>query len=269
MRFTVLTPTYNRAHVLKGVYESLCAQTFRGFEWIIIDDGSVDGTGELVSPWKADFPIRYTWKPNGGKHTAVNLGVSQARGEFITILDSDDRCVPNALERFDFRWREIPDPTRFAFLTGLCCDEAGRIVGNQFPADYVDTYGIGKTLALADAERWGIVRTDILRRFPYPVYRNERDMLEGVVWNRIMRRYATRFINEALRIYTHTAGGLSNGGDRRANNPKGAVLYHAELALSDAPLRIRLKSAANAVRFSFVAAARELRLLESRRHGVL
>jgi glycosyltransferase involved in cell wall biosynthesis len=78
MKFTVLTATYNRAHTLPDVYQSLCAQTFRDFEWVIIDDGSADGTRELVLSWKPSFPIRYTWKQNGGKHTAVNIGVAQA-----------------------------------------------------------------------------------------------------------------------------------------------------------------------------------------------
>ena len=119
MRFTVLTPTYNRAHLLPVLYQSLCAQTFRDFEWVIVDDGSMDGTRELVTSWKPFFPIRYTWKPNGGMHTALNVGTRDAQGEFITQVDSDDYCVPHALERFDNRWRQIPDPDRFACLIVL------------------------------------------------------------------------------------------------------------------------------------------------------
>src|SRR5579883_1323984 len=116
MRFTVLTPTYNRVGYLGRVYESLCAQTFRDFEWIIVDDGSTDGTQELVSSWKPFFPIRYTWKPNGGKHTAVNVGVAMAAGEFTLILDSDDHCIPHTLERLDYHWKQISNPERFAVL---------------------------------------------------------------------------------------------------------------------------------------------------------
>src|SRR5437879_13793520 len=108
MRFTVLTPTYNRAHLLEGVYRSLCAQTFRDFEWVIVDDGSTDGTRQLVASWKSFFPIRYTWKPNGGPTSALNAGISAAAGEFIMQVDSDDRLVPHALERFDYRWKQIP-----------------------------------------------------------------------------------------------------------------------------------------------------------------
>src|SRR5437762_2817315 len=98
MIFTVFTPTYNRAGTLPRVYESLKAQTFRDFEWIIVDDGSADSTQELVQSWigDLDFPIRYFRQQNQGKHVAVNLGVKEARGEFFLNLDSDDACVPEA-----------------------------------------------------------------------------------------------------------------------------------------------------------------------------
>ena len=61
--FTVLTPTYNRAHTLERAYRSLCEQTYQDFEWVVIDDGSTDGTRELVLGWQqeARFPIHYAW----------------------------------------------------------------------------------------------------------------------------------------------------------------------------------------------------------------
>src|SRR5579884_1059571 len=134
LRFTVLTATYNRAYCLPRVYQSLCAQTFRDFEWVIVDDGSTDGTKELVASWKSSFfPIRYFWKPNAGKHTAINLGVLQAKGELTLILDSDDPCIPTALERFDFHWRQIPNPEKFANLSCLCARPDGSIVGKPYP----------------------------------------------------------------------------------------------------------------------------------------
>ena len=52
MRFTVFTPTYNRAHTLSRLYESIRQQTVRDFEWVIVDDGSTDGTAELVQRWQ-------------------------------------------------------------------------------------------------------------------------------------------------------------------------------------------------------------------------
>ncbi|MCE2923619.1 MAG: glycosyltransferase family 2 protein, partial [Roseomonas sp.] len=64
--FTVFTPSYNRAHTIHRVYESLQQQTFRDFEWLVVDDGSTDNTKSIVEAWKkeAPFPIRYVWQEN-------------------------------------------------------------------------------------------------------------------------------------------------------------------------------------------------------------
>jgi glycosyltransferase involved in cell wall biosynthesis len=263
MRFTVLTPTFNRARCLERVYESLCAQTFRDFEWVIVDDGSTDETRELVASWKTFFPIRYTWKPNGGMHTAINVGVRQATGEFIVQMDDDDYCVPHALERFDHRWKQIPNPDRFAFLVGICYREDGKtILGSRLPQDYVDAFTVGDKIALCQTDRWGICRTEVVRQFPYPEFKNERFMDIGLVQNRIMKKYGARFFDEPLQVHHYLPGGLTRRGDPRWQSPKGAVLYHTELALSNVPVRMRMKSAINAARFSFVVVLRALGLIQ-------
>ncbi len=256
MRFTVLTATYNRAHLLGDTYQSLCAQTFRDFEWLIIDDGSTDGTRELVSSWKPFVPIRYFWKLNSGKHTALNLAGKLAAGEFITELDSDDRLVPHALERFDHRWKQLPDPRQFATLVSLCQREDETLLGSPIPGDYVDAFGVRANLSLSDADRWGVTRSQVWREFPYPEFPGERYLNPGVVHNRITRKYAVRYFNEALKIVGYAPGHMSGGPDLRWSSPRGAVVYHTGLALSDAPLKLRLKSVLNVARFAPVAGLR-------------
>jgi glycosyltransferase involved in cell wall biosynthesis len=263
MRFTVLTATYNRAHTLTRAYQSLCAQTCHDFEWIIIDDGSTDRTRELVLSWKPFFPIRYTWKPNGGKHTAVNIGIAQAAGEFVVILDSDDRCVPGALERMDYSWRQIPNPEKFSNLVAHCCAEDGSMLGEPLPQPHVDVFNLGDALAIVGhADRWGMMRADILKRFPYPEFPSERFIPEGLVWNRILTQYGVRYVNEPLLIAGYAAGGLGRQGDLRYSSPNGAALYYKELACFKVPFKLRVKAAFNAVRFSLVAVARALGLFK-------
>ena len=71
--FTVFTPTFNRADTISRVYDSLTLQTFRDFEWLIVDDGSQDGTRALVENWQKNstFPIHYFWQPNGHKKKSI------------------------------------------------------------------------------------------------------------------------------------------------------------------------------------------------------
>ena len=108
-QFTIFTPTYNRAHTLPRVYESLLAQTFRDFEWLIVDDGSSDDTRELIGTWRQDgkISIQYHYQENQGKHFAHNLALQHARGNLFTVLDSDDECLPGALDLFASQWDEI------------------------------------------------------------------------------------------------------------------------------------------------------------------
>src|SRR5262249_23261414 len=140
--FTVFTPTYNRAHTLSRVYESLCAQTLRDFEWLVIDDGSTDSTPELIVAWAkaVDFPVRYFRQEHSGKHIAHNLAAREARGHFFLTLDSDDRCVPQALERIAHHWSMIPagDRALFVGVSGLCRNQYGEIIGDRFPFDPFD-----------------------------------------------------------------------------------------------------------------------------------
>src|SRR5574341_530554 len=119
--FTIFTPTFNRARFLPGLFDNLKAQTFKDFEWVIVDDGSTDDTQTIIShiARTAPFPVRYFWKENGGKHTAINTGVNVAEGYFFAVMDDDDLYVPEAMERFHHHWESIPIQSRHQFL-GVC-----------------------------------------------------------------------------------------------------------------------------------------------------
>jgi len=204
--FTVFTPTYNRAHTLCRVYESLAAQTYRDFEWLIVDDGSTDDTEFLVRGWQAEaaFPIRLIRQEHGGKHVAFNRGVREAHGELFLTLDSDDACVPNALERFRHYWYGIPEEQRtgFSAVTGRCRTQDGKLIGPPFSTDPLDSDSLEMAYRYGMAhEKWGFQRTDVLRRFPFPEDVEGNYVPESYVWHRIARHYRTRYVNEALRVY--------------------------------------------------------------------
>ena len=101
-KITVFTPTYNRAYILENLYRSLQRQSFTDFEWLVVDDGSSDGTKALFERWQQEdnpFPIRYCYKENGGKCRAINYGLKLAQGELFFTVDSDDYLTDDALEK--------------------------------------------------------------------------------------------------------------------------------------------------------------------------
>ena len=206
--FTVFTGTHNRGHTLHRPYDSLRAQTFRDFEWLVIDNESTDGTPDLMARLteEADFPVRYLYQQNIGHHGSVNRAVREARGRLFVILDSDDACVPEALERFKALWDAIPDDERdrYSAVTGLCRDEHGNALGERFPFDPTDSNATEIRYRYhVTGEKWGFQRTDVMREFPYPSIPGYTGMLSGrVVWGAIGRRYRTRYVNEYLGIVT-------------------------------------------------------------------
>jgi glycosyltransferase involved in cell wall biosynthesis len=99
-RFSVIVPVYNRAGTVLPTLQSVRDQTFEDFECIVVDDGSADGDQlKEVIDGLDDRRFRYVRRENGGGGAARNTGIDEAKGELIAFLDSDDRWLPEKLER--------------------------------------------------------------------------------------------------------------------------------------------------------------------------
>ena len=224
--FTVFTPTYNRAHTLHRVYESLQQQTFRNFEWLIVDDGSSDNTQALVKDWQSQsnfFPIRYVWQPNQHKKAAFNHGVRIAAGELFLPADADDTFSSFALERFAWHWSQISEIERVKFsgVCGLCVNEDGELIGDRFPGDWgIDSSSLEMNYRYRVAgEKWGFCRTDLLRVYPFPDHLDGH-VHEGVVWMEVAKCHQIRFVNEVVRTYHQDAGNqLTNTANPASDAP--------------------------------------------------
>jgi glycosyltransferase involved in cell wall biosynthesis len=257
--FTVFTPTYNRGHTLHRVFDSLAAQTYTDFEWLVIDDGSTDGTRNLVDAWRQKnvFPIQYDYQENSGKPRAFNRAVKKAKGRRFLNLDSDDSCTPDALEKFNAYWVSIPEEQRTAFsgITVHCMDSAGKIIGNMFPRDIMDMMpGEMNARHPIQGEKWCFYRTDVLRQYPYPEIPGERYIPEGVVWNRIGAAYRMRYVNETLRVYYRSTDGImAQFRKPRVQSPIGARLYYREALSRPMRYKTRLRNLLNYIAFSFHA----------------
>ncbi len=211
--FTICTPTFNRAGLLTRVFESLKGQTALDFEWLIVDDGSTDATGDVVRQWTPQvlFPVRYVWKENGGKHTALNVAVQAARGVLFTVVDSDDWLLPEGLERLSNGWETIRTKANFAGACGLFQYTDGRVVGSHFPRNELVSNAIDLRLKLGvTGDKIGFTRTEIMRRFPFPEDFGRFYVPESIVWNRIAQEFDTLFINERIGVKEYQPEGITD-----------------------------------------------------------
>ncbi|HEY9572879.1 MAG TPA: glycosyltransferase family A protein [Pusillimonas sp.] len=258
--FTVVTPTYNRAHTLERVYSSLREQSFQDFEWVIVDDGSTDNTRAMVMGWQqeASFPIHYMWQKNQHKKTAFNRGVRKANGELVVALDSDDSLDTNALYAMALAWGEIPLPerSRFVAITGLCARPNGHIVGDMYPSDVFDATSLDMTFKYhVKGEKFGCLRTDVLLQFPFPE-EVAGFVPESLVWRAIARAgYLTRFVNQVFRVYHDSTDSLSAQGKDSQQHALGLWLLAQDTVVECLPwFRYRpqafLMAAARYTRFS-------------------
>lgn len=267
-RISILTATYQRADTLPRLYRSLVEQTMPDIEWVIVDDGSTDGSGELIRGWQAeaDFHIEYSRQENQGKHAAINRGVELARGEFCAVIDSDDWYAPEALERMLATWESIPAERRDGFgdVEALRVDPDGDLVCDVYPEDVFDSNAF-ELIALHGVygDKIGMYRRDVLAQFPFP-----EDMgwhvTPALVWNRIAARYATRYVNEVWAFTDYRSGGLTDREtELRLQFPASQLEYWREYAAMPKPMRrrSRLRAHANCVRYSLLAGVRLRRLL--------
>lgn len=206
--FTIFTPIYNRKHLLHRVWESLLAQTNQNFEWIVIDNGSSDGIETLLEEYqeKAKFPMKVIYLKDSGKYLAFNKVVHIAKGELLFPADSDDTFEPNLIERMSETWLKYKADD-VSGITALCKDEEGNIVGDKFPTDEgIYTYKDILYKHKIKGEKWGCIRVDILKKYPFPTNFDVTYFPDAFVWDQIGFNYKTVFINDVLRTYFQDAG---------------------------------------------------------------
>ena len=274
MMITVLTPTFNRGGGLQSLWDSLQKQTVKDFEWLVVDDGSTDGTKNLITQLqeKSDFPIRYIYKNNGGKHTALNVGIQTICSELIFIVDSDDCVTDDAVEsilKIHKKYRSQNNICGYAFLRAF---PDGKVNGKKFDVNekigsYIDVRVNGDDTGADKAE---VFKTHCLKEFPFPEYPNEKFLGEDLVWVRMARKYEMVHINKAIYVGNYLEDGLTN--NRRKHNiasPIGCMHRAEEFMESDLKTRYRIKGGLHYIVYGRFAGVKVVDLIRKSRHKVL
>lgn len=274
MMITVLTPTFNRGGGLQSLWDSLQKQTVKEFEWLVVDDGSTGGTKNLITQLqeKSDFPIRYIYKNNGGKHTALNVGIQTICSELTFIVDSDDCVTDDAVEsilKIHKKYRSQNNICGYAFLRVF---PDGKVNGKKFDVDekigsYIDVRVNGDGTGADKAE---VFKTHCLKEFSFPEYPNEKFLGEDLVWVRMARKYEMVHINKAIYVGNYLEDGLTN--NRRKHNiasPIGCMHRAEEFMESDLKTRYRIKGGLQYIVYGRFAGVKVVDLIRKSRHKVL
>ncbi|EEC97032.1 glycosyltransferase, group 2 family protein [Parabacteroides johnsonii DSM 18315] len=255
MLVTIFTPTYNRAYILPDLYKSLCKQTCKDFEWLVVDDGSTDDTKSLFSKWEneSDFPIHYVFVPNGGKHRAINYGAKIAEGELFFIVDSDDQLPKDSIFIICKEYNKVRGREDICGVCGLKAYFSGEKVGGEqrfdpFICNSLDfryKYHIRGDMA-------EVFRTKVIREFPFPEIPDEKFCPEAVIFQRIASEYKFYYFYRKIYLCDYLLDGLTAKITRiRMQCPVASTICYSELTKSNISVSQKFRASVNYWRFWF------------------
>ena len=226
MKYTLFTPTYNRAHLLPALFKSMELQSIKDFEWLIIDDGSVDNTEETIKELtlKSSFPIRYIKQENGGKHTAFNRAIEEANSEWFVCIDSDDPLTPDALINMEKACALVDNDA--AGFVGVCKSPEGVLLENRIKEPfYSDTIDIRDKYHF-----WGepeVYRLSLLKQYRFPIFKGEKFITEAILFDQLTSTYKLLYTNYPMQVKEYLPGGLTDNQTKiRIQSPNGTLAYY-------------------------------------------
>ncbi|MBP2114402.1 glycosyltransferase family 2 protein [Paenibacillus silagei] len=235
IEITIFTPTYNRKSTLRRLYQSLTIQSCYDFEWLVIDDGSTDGTFEYleeISKKEEKFNIRYYRFSNGGKHRAINKGLDLAKGQYFFIVDSDDYLTNISIQSIN-TWIESisEEKKKFAGVSGLKGYTSSKMVGRTFNGNNLSCTALDTQKFNISGDKSEVYRTEIMREYRFPEIEGEKFITEAVVWNRIANDgFLIKYFNEINYVCEYREDGLTKKIDELfCSNFRGYTLYIKEL----------------------------------------
>ena len=242
---SIVTPAYNRSRCLVQCMESLRRQSDRRFEWIIVDDGSTDDTQRIAASFQSQLPdiaVRCIRKENGGKHTAMNAAIPHINGDYVLILDSDDRLTEDAVAEVHRGWErhDREDVGVVVFLKGY--DVRDPLAVGIIEDEPVDMYREYRK-SIHNRDCCDVFRTEAFKACPFPVFPDEKYLSLGVLWHQMAADYRVVYINKVICLAEYLEDGLTKAGRAmRIRNPAGGM-YAANLYTDRRyPAKLRLKN---------------------------
>lgn len=241
MRQTIFTPTFNRASTLPRLYESIKAQEFKDFCWLIVDDGSQDNTQAIVDVFIKEgiLDITYVRKDNGGKHTAQRMAYDIAKTPYITEVDSDDALLPSTIKDFEDAWIDIENTNKeIAKVSMFTKSPDGKIRGYgnyTIPADIPYIEASWQDYVLKDGNHREYISSISVEKFKecidysYFTISNGKPMKflgESILWSSLGKKYKTRILNKTgLTVYLDAGNSILRGEQNYFNNMANDIYF--------------------------------------------
>lgn len=232
---TIFTPTYNRKKELYDLYDSLVNQSYKDFEWLVVDDGSNDDTNVEIKKWinEGRININYIYKDNGGKMSAVNMAHKLAKGEIFITVDSDDILVNDILKTVVEDFETIKNDQSIAGIVYQCAykNKSQEVIAINLPRNgTICTYNELHTKYNVRGDKCTAWKTNVLRNYQFPMFEGEKFVPDDYLMNNISRKYKIVIYDKIITNVEYLEGGLTNNYFQLVKkNPNGTALYFKEL----------------------------------------
>lgn len=269
MKLTIFTPVYNRRELILELYKSLEKQTCKDFIWLVVDDGSIDGTGEIVQSLVKDasFRIQYYYQNNQGKHAAHNVGVAMCETELFVCVDSDDLLYDDAVERILNVNHQYKNDNVLGFYFRKV-DTNGKISGGTFKVSqqYVGLRDLYHKMNFK-GELVIVLKTRLIKGYKFPIFENEKFVSELVFYNEINKLAPMVWIDEVIYQFEYQDSGYTKNSNRLIkNNPYGTAYGYLSETYYATSIKDRIKAYAEFCSMCKVFSLNKNKLIDKKVH---
>ena len=266
---SICIPTYNRQKKLQSLLQSIKSGYEKEIEVVIVDDGSEDGTADYCNKLKCNFNLVLIVQKNQGRSSALCNSIKKARGEFIIIMDSDDRFVVGALDtltEYLVKYESILSEERICGLVFNCVDQKQRIIGKDFKFEGISNFLTYRADESVIGDKKEVVKSNLLKSVLYDPFNGEPRMPTSILWNRLARNHDVITVRSPLAIKEYNEGGMSSKTrELRINSIRSTILYYEEhlldFGIQYKSMNFAVRVAANFIRYRFHSKSFNLNIL--------